>query len=174
MRSFHGLRYCFHLLGMFLLTAALALADNPPAPRISKETREELIHAFNQELVYIRTNFPMGKIGLKLKNGNVLLSGDELKHLMALWGPAAKPGDRARISDVFIKDDHIRFEINGGPVKKQKWYQHIPGSGRRFIYAHLAVGFFGERAWLFRGSLLRQIRSGHYRTGAEAIAASSV
>jgi len=45
--------------------------------------------------------------------------------LMALWGPAAKPGDRARISDVVFKDDHIHFEINGGPVKKQKWYQHI-------------------------------------------------
>jgi hypothetical protein len=49
---------------------------------------------------------------------------------MALWGPAAKPGDRARITDVVIKDDHIRFEINGGPVRKQKWYQHIQISGR--------------------------------------------
>src|SRR6202158_3047873 len=48
---------------------------------------------------------------------------------MVLWGPAAKPGDRARISDVVIKDDHIRFEINGGPVKKQKWYQHIQVQG---------------------------------------------
>jgi hypothetical protein len=48
---------------------------------------------------------------------------------MALWGPAAKPGDRARISDVVIKEDHIRFEINGGPIKKQKWYQHIQISG---------------------------------------------
>jgi hypothetical protein len=26
---------------------------------------------------------------------------------------------------VVIKDDHIRFEINGGPLKKQKWYQRI-------------------------------------------------
>ncbi len=71
----------------------------------------------------------MGKTGLKLKNGTVTPSGVELQHLMALWGPAAKPGDRARISDVVIKEDHIRFEINGGPVKKQKWYQHIEISG---------------------------------------------
>ena len=84
---------------------------------------------FSQELVYIRTNFPMGRAGLKLKDGAVTPSGPELQQLIALWGPSVKPGDRARISDVIIKDDHIRFEINGGPIKKQKWYQHIQVSG---------------------------------------------
>src|SRR6202021_3868739 len=58
-------------------------------------------------------------------------SGPELQQLIALWGPSVKPGDRARISDVIIKDDHIRFEINGGPIKKQKWYQHIQVSGSK-------------------------------------------
>lgn len=96
---------------------------------MSQATRQEIVHAFDEELVYIRTNFPMGRTGLKLKDGAVTPSGKELQQLMALWGPAAKPGDRARISNVFIKDDHIRFEINGGPVKKQKWYQHIEISG---------------------------------------------
>jgi len=104
------------------------LAENTPPPRISKETRQEIIHAFNAELVYVRTNFPMGKTGLALKNGTVTPSGPELQSLMALWGPAAKPGNRARISDVVIKEDHIRFEINGGPIK-HKWYQHIEISG---------------------------------------------
>jgi hypothetical protein len=107
----------------------LALAGNTAPPRISKQTREEVIHVFNEQLIYIRANFPMGKTGLKLKNGTVTPSGPELQRLIALWGPAAKPGDRARISDVTIKDDHIRFEINGGPVKKRKWYQHIEISG---------------------------------------------
>jgi hypothetical protein len=105
------------------------LAENTPPPRISKETRQEIIHAFNAELVYVRTNFPMGKTGLALKNGTVTPSGPELQSLMALWGPAAKPGDRARISDVVIKEDHIRFEINGGPIKRQKWYQRIEVAG---------------------------------------------
>ncbi len=114
---------------MVLVFSALALAENTPPPRISKQTREDVVHAFNEELVYIRANFPMGKTGLKLKNGTVTPSGVELQHLMALWGPAAKPGDRARISDVVIKEDHIRFEINGGPVKKQKWYQRIQVAG---------------------------------------------
>ena len=71
----------------------------------------------------------MGKTGLKLKNGTVTPSGPELQRLMALWGPAAKPGDRARISDIVIKEDHIRFEINGGPIKRKKWYQRLEVAG---------------------------------------------
>ena len=129
MRSFHICSVCHRLLAILLVCSSLTLAGNTPPPRISKETREEIIHAFNAELVYIHTNFPMGTTGLKLKDGTVTPSGLELQRLMALWGPAAKPGDRARISDVVIKEDHIRFEINGGPIKKQKWYQRIEISG---------------------------------------------
>jgi hypothetical protein len=129
MRSFHSFCFGLRLVPVLLVVSSLTLAENSAAPRISKETREEVVHAFNQELVYIRTNFPMGKVGLKLKDGAVSPSGEELQHLMALWGPAAKPGDQARISDVIIKDDHIRFEINGGPIRKQKWYQHIQIQG---------------------------------------------
>jgi len=129
MRCFQVDFVCYRLLAILLVFSALTLAENTPPPRISKETRHEIIQAFNAELVYIRTSFPMGKTGLKLKNGAVTPSGSELQHLMALWGPAAKPGDRARISDIVIKEDHIRFEINGGPIKKKKWYQHIEISG---------------------------------------------
>jgi hypothetical protein len=51
--------------------------------------------------------------------------GEDLQRLIAIWGPAVKPGDEARITSVVIKSDRIHFEINGGPIKKQKWYQHI-------------------------------------------------
>jgi hypothetical protein len=129
MRSFHGYCVCYRLFVFLLVFSPLTLAGNTPPPKISKGTREDIIHGFNEELVYIRASFPMGKTGLKLRNGAVTPTGPELQHLMALWGPAAKPGDQARISDVLIKEDHIRFEINGGPVKKQKWYQHIQVSG---------------------------------------------
>lgn len=112
-----------------ILICSQLFAENSPPPRMSKETREQILQAFNAELVYIRTKFPMGKTGLRLKNGIVTPSGPELDHLMALWGPAAKPGDRARISDMVIKEDHIHIEINGGPMKKQKWYQHIQIQG---------------------------------------------
>lgn len=129
MRSSHVLSTSCRLLALLLVLSCVAVADNTAPPRITKETREEVVHAFNEELVYVRSNFPMGKIGLKLKDGNITPSGVEIQHLMALWGPAAKPGDRARITDVIIKNDHIRFEINGGPIRKQKWYQHIQIQG---------------------------------------------
>src|SRR6266849_2145803 len=98
-------------------------------PRISKETRMQIVRAFNAELVYIRAPFPMGKAGLKLKDGVLSPSREELQQLIAMWGPAAKPGDQARISDIIIKNNFIHFEINGGPIKKQKWYQRIQVQG---------------------------------------------
>ncbi|MGA7575615.1 MAG: hypothetical protein WBV31_08705 [Terriglobales bacterium] len=127
--SCHVFRLDYRVWAIPLVFSSVILAENNPAPRISKESRQEIVHAFDEELVYIRATFPMGNTGLKLKNGAVSPDGLELQRLMALWGPAAKPGDRARISAVLIKEDHIRFEINGGPIKKQKWYQRIQVSG---------------------------------------------
>ena len=101
----------------------------PPPPHLSKQTRLDLIRIFTADLVYIRASFPMGKTGLTLKNGVVSPSGAQLQQDLAIWGPAVKAGDQARISAVNIKDDRIRFEINGGPVKKKKWYEHIQVGG---------------------------------------------
>ncbi len=99
------------------------------APRISRQTRLEIIRDFETQLVYARTAFPMGAKGLHLKEGVVTPNGEELQQVLALWGPSIKPGDPAHISFVRIKDDHIHFEINGGPVHRQKWYQHIQVAG---------------------------------------------
>ena len=99
------------------------------APPISKQTRMDLIHAFNAELVYVRTSFPMGKTGITLRDGATSPSGEQLQMLMATYGPATKAGDLAQITDIQIKDRAIRFEINGGPVKRKKWYQRIQVSG---------------------------------------------
>jgi len=85
----------------------------------------DLIGAFNAELVYIRSPFPMGKKGITLKDGVISPGGDELRQMIAMWGPSVKPGDQARISEIEIRGNRIHFEINGGPVKKLKWYQHI-------------------------------------------------
>lgn len=118
-----------------LLLSGVALAGSSgenssvSPPRISKQTRWDLVHDFASDLVYIRTPFPMGKTGLTLKNGIISPSGEDLQQMMAIWGPSVKPGDLARISAISIKDDHIRFEINGGPVRKKKWYQHIEVGG---------------------------------------------
>jgi hypothetical protein len=122
-------RYVPVLLSIVLLCAVVVTADNQKTPHISKQTRMDLIRAFNAELVYIRAPFPMGKTGLTLKDGNLSPSGEEMQNMLAMWGPAAKPGDQARISTILVKNDRIHFEINGGPVKKLKWYQHIQVGG---------------------------------------------
>jgi len=109
-------------------TSAAQKSSAPP-PHISNKTRLDLIRTFDAELVYIRTPFPMGKKGLTVKDGVTSPSGPELEMLMATWGPSVKPGDQARITAVDVKGDHIRFEINGGPIKRQKWYQHLQVGG---------------------------------------------
>src|SRR5579863_876025 len=138
------------LVLILLLTSALARAQSPTAteqpappatppssashpashaPRISKQTRLEIIRDFETQLFYARTVFPMGTKGLKLKDGVISPTGDQMRQELALWGPAIKPGDPAHISFVQVKDDHIRFELNGGPIRRKKWYQHVQISG---------------------------------------------
>jgi hypothetical protein len=114
------------LLGVLLVGGAVCGAeDEKPSSAISAQHRVELIRTFNSDLVYIRTNFPMGKTGLTLKDGKLSPAGPDLEKLIALWGPSVKPGDRALITRFDIRGDRIRLEINGGPVRKQKWYEHL-------------------------------------------------
>src|SRR5258708_28999789 len=98
--------------------AASAIPHN--APRISKQTRFEIIRDFETQLVYARTAFPMGAKGLHLKDGVITPNGEELRQSLTLCGPAVKPCDPAHISFVQIKYNHIHFEIDGGPVHRQK------------------------------------------------------
>ena len=106
-------------------------SDSIPAnaPRMSKQTRLEIIRDFETQMVYARTLFPMGTKGLKLKDGATSPSGQDLQQLLALWGPSIKPGDPAHISYVRIYDDHIHFDLNGGAIHRKKWYQHIQIEG---------------------------------------------
>src|SRR5579862_1728243 len=99
------------------------------APHMSKQTRLEIIRDFEAQLVYSRALFPMGAKGLALKDGVTTPNGQNLQQLLALWGPSIKPGDPAHISYVRIHDNHIHFDLNGGPVHRKKWYQHIEVSG---------------------------------------------
>jgi len=96
---------------------------------MSRQTRFEIIRDFETQLVYSRTAFPMGTKGLRLQAGVTTPNGEQLQRLLALWGPAIKPGDPAHISFVQIKDNHIHLDINGGAIRRKKWYQHIEVSG---------------------------------------------
>jgi len=116
-----------------LLASAWAKAKDPssqPAKHLTKEQRLDIIRGLSAELCFARVLFPMGKKGLILKDGKLVApTPQEMQQLLADWGPSVKPGDRAQITNVQIKGNTIRFEINGGPVKKQKWYQRIEVGG---------------------------------------------
>lgn len=99
------------------------------APHMSRQTRYQIIRDFETQIVYSRTAFPMGTKGLILKDGAITPNGPELQQALALWGPAVKPGDPAQLSFVQIKNDHIHFDINGGAIRRKKWYQHITIGG---------------------------------------------
>ena len=119
------LRRTGFLLIVCLLGVVVCRADDKDTSAITEQHRLDLIRTFNADLVYIRTQFPMGKVGLTLKDGKISPSGEKLQEMIALWGPSVKPGDRAMITKFEIRGNKIHLEINGGPVKKQKWYQHI-------------------------------------------------
>jgi len=107
--------------------AAPAIPAN--APHMSKQTRYEIIRDFETQLVYSRTSFPMGTKGLDLKDGQLTPNGQELDQLLALTGPSIRPGDPAHISYVRIKGNCIHFDLNGGAIRRKKWYQHIEVAG---------------------------------------------
>lgn len=121
-----GHRPVFSLLLLVLLSPNLAHSQQTPRPEpMSKQTKMDMIRAFTAELVYIRTNFPMGRNGLKLQDGKLSPHGKELDQMLAMFGPATKPGEQALITKILVKDKVIHFEINGGPIRKKKWYQRI-------------------------------------------------
>lgn len=114
-------------LVVLLLLSALAFCEEKP---LTKENKTAIERFFTAELVYSHTTFPMGQRGLTLKGGQLYPSGQELQILLAnAGGPACKPGDVVQITKVTISGNIIHFEINGGPVQKQKWYQRVQVGG---------------------------------------------
>jgi hypothetical protein len=125
-------RKCFPLFATALvLPAMFAFADDAKAPaklptqKMTTQTRMLVMRDLTAERVFARSLFPMGEKGLQIKNGVVTPGERQLTQLIAEHGAAARPGDRVVISNVVIKDSSIVFEINGGPKKHEKWYQHI-------------------------------------------------
>jgi hypothetical protein len=119
---------------------------------MSQETRFQVIRMINAETVFVRKPFPLGEKGLTIKNGVISPNDEQLNFMLAQTGPAAKPGDRAKITDVLIKERSIIVEINGGPKKKKKWYEHIEvGMGGSGNTVPVSAGNNNENA---RGSFV--------------------
>ena len=125
---------------ILLVFAVCAWADSKPADSqaapqarrqpMSRQTRFYVIRGLQSEIAFARKPFPMGTKGLTLhEDGTITPSGSQLEKEMEALGPAVHPGDRVTITDVKIAKDYILFELNGGPEKKKKWYEHIQVGG---------------------------------------------
>jgi hypothetical protein len=104
-------------------------ASNSSSPnasdKMTPQTRLLVVRSLQSERVFARIMFPQGQKGIKIKNGVVSPSDMAIAQQVAQYGAAAKAGDRCVISDVKITEKEIILEINGGPKKHQKWFQHI-------------------------------------------------
>ncbi len=104
----------------------LVLSDQ----KLDTAGRMEIIRGMTAELGYARKAFPFGKTGIVMKDGKFVNPTEEqMQEIMASYGACIKVGEPAHITAVKFKDKSIIFEINGGPVRKKKWYEHIEVSG---------------------------------------------
>lgn len=120
------------VLAAALVFSAISVfaGDGDKPPKLNDQGRVTIIRSFNAELVFARSYFPLGKVGLKIdESGKLSPDATQLRQLVADSGPAAKPGDRVKITNVIFKGNSIIFEINGGPVKKKKWYERVSVEG---------------------------------------------
>ncbi len=125
-------RHCFPLFATAVLLLGMsAFADNTKAPaklpseKMTPQTKMLVIRDLTAERVFARRLFPIGEKGLQIKSGVVTPSDARIVQLVSENGAAARPGDRVVISNVIVKENSIVLEINGGPKKKGKWYQHV-------------------------------------------------
>ncbi|MGC2696692.1 MAG: hypothetical protein WA738_12980 [Candidatus Angelobacter sp.] len=101
-------------------------AELDSRPSLTSTTKMQLIRVLDAEFVHVRKYFPVGEKDMMIGDDGTVRPGDAQLYKMAqIQGTAAKVGDRVQITNILFRDKSIYFEINGGPRKKSKWYQHI-------------------------------------------------
>ncbi|MGH9565017.1 MAG: hypothetical protein ACRD4I_03435 [Candidatus Angelobacter sp.] len=107
-------------------TPQLKSVELDSRPKLSDGTKMKLIQLLDAEFVHIRKYLPLGEKNLTITPEGLVKPADaELFQTMQTHGVAAKLGDKVQITNVIFHEKTITFEINGGPKKKSKWYQHI-------------------------------------------------
>src|SRR5438270_5929962 len=98
--------------------------------KLNDGTKMQLIRVIDAEFVHVRKYLRVGGKNMVIGPDGMVKPGDaELYRMAQTSGAAAKIGDRVQITNIVFKEKSIYFEINGGPKKKTKWYQHIEVSG---------------------------------------------
>jgi len=104
----------------------LRAVDLEKRKKLEDGTRIQLIQLMDAEFVRVRKYFPLGDKSVVIDpQGRVSPSDASLFQQIQSRGAAAKVGDKVQITNVSFREKTIYLEINGGPKKKTKWYQHI-------------------------------------------------
>jgi hypothetical protein len=108
----------------------LKATDLDKRPALNDGTKMQLIRIMDAEFAHSRKYFPVGEKSMVINPDGTVKPGDDTLFRMAQsFGAAAKIGDKVQITNVVIHERSIYLEINGGPKKKQKWYQHVQIAG---------------------------------------------
>jgi hypothetical protein len=104
----------------------LRAVDLEKRKQVDEATRMHLIQLMDAEFGHVRKYVPLGDKTLVIDpQGRVTPNDVSLFQLTQARGTAAKVGDKVQVTNVVFHEKSIYFEINGGPKKKTKWYQHI-------------------------------------------------
>jgi hypothetical protein len=105
-------------------------ADLDRRQSLNDGTKMQLIRIMDAEFAHVRKYFPVGDKSMVIGIDGSVKPGDAQLYRMAQsYGAAARIGDRVQITNIAFHEKSIYLEINGGPKKKTKWYQHIQISG---------------------------------------------
>jgi hypothetical protein len=86
----------------------------------------QLIRLLDAEFVHSRKYIPVGDKTVVIGDDGTVKPGDAALFQQAQKvGAAAKVGDRVQITTIVFHEKSIYLEINGGPKKKERWFQHI-------------------------------------------------
>ena len=108
----------------------LRAIDLQNRPKLDEVTKMRLVQLLDAELVHTRKYLPLGDKDIFITPEGVVKPGDAvIFQTMQSHGAAAKIGDKVQITNISFHEKSVYVEINGGPKKKTKWYQHITISG---------------------------------------------
>jgi hypothetical protein len=105
-----------------LVAPVLAASEDS---KLSEVQRQQIIRAFLAERPFVHRALPHGKAGVRIEGDKITPSEAELAQLIMQFGPAVKPGERAKITAVRFVRHGVSFEINGGAVKRKSWRDHV-------------------------------------------------
>ncbi len=107
-------------------TPELRAVDLEKRKDVDNATKMHLIQLMDAEFGHVRKYIPLGDKALVIDpQGRVTPADANLFQQIQARGAAAKVGDKVQITNVAFHEKSIYFELNGGPKKKTKWYQHI-------------------------------------------------